>query len=368
MSESPNLVPAHRPVAIGLLLLAFTILLMVGLGGYVRLSGSGLSIPHWPFIDHSHNLLPPSTEEGWVALKKEYNSTLETIENAPVGPAQSVAEFKRLFYVEYSHRALATVVGFAYLFVFCATLFSRDTRKAIFGRILVIGLLILAQAILGGIVVQQHLKAYKVALHLTLAFYLFGLVLWMYLTVKRRVDEAPSKNRMRLLAYHAAGAVLLQVFLGGLMAGSLAGYQLNTWPKMGESWIATPLWDSSLGIANFNSNIVLIQFLHRYWAYFAVAAVVWAAVRMRQFQVSALGRTVMNLAVLVVVIQFAIGVLTLVMKVHLHTALTHQLIGLVLFGLLAVACHEFKYRPVVALSGATATSSDSVKGGAASHA
>ena len=77
-------------------------------GGFVRISGSGLSIPDWPLINGS--LLPPFSEAGWQAVFDDYKHTYPALTDG-----MSLGTFETQFAIEYFHRFLAALVGIVLL-------------------------------------------------------------------------------------------------------------------------------------------------------------------------------------------------------------------------------------------------------------
>ncbi len=325
-----------------LVLLLVMCFVMVTLGGYVRLSGSGLSIPEWPVftiekvldeggnvIEEKKSIFPPTSEEGWQTLYTTLVTELPQYEGIGMAP------FKRMFWIEWSHRGLAKTIGVVYLAFLASVFFFKDMRSRI-GWMAAGGLVLLvSQAVAGGIVVLFHLKAVKVSIHLLLAFFFTCLLLWMLLRLNHEPDqEVVAKKKLPAVYYWAFGVFLIicfQIFSGGLMAASLAGYQMNTWPKMGEHWVPPGMMvDGDSFFKSFTENIVMIQFFHRWFAIFTLLAVFVLVFRFMTVRVSPLARISLRLIAGVAVLQVILGILTLLNGVMPALALLHQSVGLVL--------------------------------------
>lgn len=340
-----------------LLVLVFGI---VALGGYVRLSGSGLAIPEWPRftveirVDPAtgqetkvKSVFPPTTERGWEILQATFVREIPGYEGGI-----ALNEFKRMFWIEWGHRGLAKLIGVVYLVLLGAVLAFPATRKrfgwAAFGGLL----LLVSQAVIGGLVVLTHLRAVKVALHLSVAFIFGSLLLWMLLLIVRPPASAEERKGPNPLLKWALGAyliVLFQIFSGGLMAGSKAGYMMNTWPMMGDQWIAPGMWTAGEGLfKNFTENVVMIQVFHRWFAFAALGAVLLVVFRALTLEVSRVARWGLRAIPAVVVLQIIIGIVTLLTGVHQHIALTHQVFGLVVLLTVLLVVYEAKYQPVIA--------------------
>ena len=68
----------EKKLGIWFIILSQLVVLLVIIGGTVRLSGSGLSIPEWPIINGS--LLPPVTESQWEAVYITYHRMIEGVD------------------------------------------------------------------------------------------------------------------------------------------------------------------------------------------------------------------------------------------------------------------------------------------------
>ena len=121
----------------------------------------------------------------------------------------------------------------------------------------------------------------------------------------------------------------MQIFLGGLVAGSHAGLVYNTWPTM-DGQLVPPL-DSLFAIRpwieNFVDNHALVQFDHRVTAYLVFVVAVLHAVDARLTgPKSAAGRAAG--VVILVLAQMALGIATLLLAVPLWAALAHQVLAM----------------------------------------
>jgi heme A synthase len=118
--------------------------------------------------------------------------------------------------IEYTHRALAIVVGGMILALFVQA-WRRHRPLAPAAALLLV--LVIAQGALGGATVEENLEEVYVAAHLGLAMLLLGLLLFMWRAVREapRVDGGPG---LRTLGIAASAAVLCAVVAGGYMAGT----------------------------------------------------------------------------------------------------------------------------------------------------
>jgi cytochrome c oxidase assembly protein subunit 15 len=132
--------------------------------------------------------------------------------------------------------------------------------------------------------------------------------------------------------------VLVQIALGGLVAGSRAGLTYNTFPLMDERLVppAATLFSGTPLIENFVDNPALVQFNHRLIALVLIVVALWHAfAAWRAAPGSAVARRAGALAALCLA-QAALGVLTLVLVVPLWAGLAHQLLAMAVLALAAV--------------------------------
>src|SRR5205085_1196712 len=109
---------------------------------------------------------------------------------------------------------------------------------------------------------------YRLAFHLTLACAIYAAILWTARGLQRRVaDDAP--RRLRASAAALMVLVLVQIYLGALVAGLDAGLVFNTWPDIDGSLIpsAERLWFETPAWRNLFDNTLMVQFDHRMVAY-----------------------------------------------------------------------------------------------------
>ncbi|MBI5058783.1 COX15/CtaA family protein [candidate division KSB1 bacterium] len=341
-SREPSVVSATSParrLASWLLLLCALVSILILWGGIVRLSGSGLSIPEWPLINGS--LLPPFTGDGWETVFQTY-----AVRYPDVAANLTAAQFQRMFAVEYFHRFLAALVGIVFLALFVRSKRNPALWAVVRQRMVSAAWLLVAQAVLGGIVVKLDLQAAAVALHLGMAFLFFGLLLWTALSLSRTGSGSVREVRSRL-AWFATGGIFLQIVTGGLVAGTGAGLTLNTWPQIGSYWIPPLhlLWADwyTPGIMNLFENQVLIQFIHRWLAFVAAGLVIALVGRSILAPISSRGRIALRALTTILVLQLLLGIGNLLFKVPMWLAFSHLAMGLLLYTTLLALTHELTH-------------------------
>ncbi|MCL4305188.1 COX15/CtaA family protein [bacterium] len=334
--------PARR-LASWLLLLSMLITVLMLWGGFVRISGSGLSIPDWPLINGS--LLPPFSDSGWQKVFDDYKQAYPALTDG-----MSLSTFEMQFAIEYFHRFLAALVGIVYLAIILRARKEPEIWAVTKKPLLVGAALVIFQAVLGGMVVKLDLAAAVLSLHLGTAYIIFALLFWQALKLSRWGDPLrPNARKLQRFGKEAIGATLIQIVSGGLVAGTGAGLMMNTWPKVGDHWVPpmSVLWGEwySPAIANLWQNQILIQFFHRWWAFVVAGLVIHLIVRAMKEPISARGRVALRATATILVLQILLGIGNLLMKVPPYMAMLHLSIAFLLFMVLIIVTHEIAYVP-----------------------
>lgn len=329
----------QQAVATWLFVCTAMIALMVVIGGATRLTGSGLSITEWNLV---MGTVPPLNEGQWGEVFDQYKKSPEY---QLVNAGMTMSEFKSIFWWEYVHRLIGRTVGFVFLFPCLYFVVRRRITKKQGMKLLLLFLLGGAQGVLGwymvksGLVKHPEVSHFRLTAHLTLAFLLFGATLWQGLQFK--TDRFPKAQpgdkgggKLWRISVALMALVMLQVALGAMVAGLKAGYMFNTFPKMGEHWVPP-----GMGY-HFLMNGVAIQFCHRMTAYLVLIAVVLLWWKSRNSVLSARQRNGFDFILLAVLIQFTLGVFTLLFHVPVLLGVLHQFGALVLFGGTVFLCHS----------------------------
>jgi len=308
-----------------LFLVAAMVFAMVVVGGITRLTESGLSITEWrPFS----GAIPPLTQEDWQRAFDLYRQTPEYREiNGPAG--MGLEQFKSIYWWEYVHRLLGRLVGI----VFAIPLLWFWVRREIPGGYgwKLAGLFVLGglQGALGwymvvsGLAERTDVSHLRLSAHLLLALVIMGALIWVALDLRRLARTGTDRPApLTGLSALVLAAVAIQVLLGAWVAGLNAGQVSNSWPLMdgrffpaGVDWSHGILW----AVAN---DPFLVHFLHRWWAWVAVAALVWLARRVRKTDRFASVAVHSAFGTMVL-----LGIATVMSGVSLWIAAAHQLVG-----------------------------------------
>lgn len=326
---------ARRQVAIWLFGVSALVFLMVVVGGLTRLTESGLSITEWkPVV----GMLPPMGQAAWADAFTRYQ---QIPQYELMNKGMTLAQFKGIFWWEWSHRFLGRLIGFAFLLPFLWFLVTRRIERAMTPRLIVMFLLGGAQGALGwwmvksGLTHRVDVSQYRLTAHLGLATAIYAYMMWTALALWRDAPPVLIRSTLRKAALALVGFVYFQMLLGGFVAGLKAGYIYNTWPLMDGAFIPEGLFAHQVWWRNFFENMLTAQFDHRMVAYLVTALVGW-----HWFAVRASGdriaRQSANWLMLAVLGQVALGIWTLLEVVPVPLGAAHQAGALIVFTLAIV--------------------------------
>ena len=327
MARSP------RPAALArwLFAIAALILLMVAVGGVTRLTESGLSITEWKPVTGA---IPPLTQADWQA---EFEAYKQSSQYVLMNQGMTLAAFKHIFFWEYAHRLLGRLIGLAYAlplawFAWRGAI-PRGHGVRLGGAQGGVGWLMVRS----GLTDRVNVEPAMLAAHLGMALILLAAVVWAACDFARLARE-PGAGKSRLTPLAAGPVVLLflQLLLGALTAGLRAGYVANSWPLMNDHFVPEGIqWWGSLWMT-LTSDPFLVHFLHRWWAWAAAAAIIWMAGRLHRAGATTLAFVLLGITVG----QILLGIATVITGIAIVPAVTHQLVGALLFGVAVMAAHR----------------------------
>lgn len=314
-----------------LVLLALFALFVVG--GVTRLTGSGLSITEWRPV---HGVIPPLNDAQWA---EEFEKYKQIPQYGELNRGMALEEFKTIFWWEWTHRFLARGVGFLVAlplaFFWLAGRLEAHLKPKLLGLLALGGL----QGAIGwwmvasGLSERVSVSQYRLAIHLVLACIIFTATMLIARGLAPH-SAGPAGERTRREAGILLLLTLVQIYLGALVAGLDAGMSYNTWPLMdGRLWpdgllTMAPAW------TNFFENPKTVQFIHRLGAYVLFAVAAWHLVGTWRREGGTHGRRA-ALLFLLVTVQAAIGIVTLLSVAAFHPALTHHIMAIVVLGFAA---------------------------------
>ena len=305
------------------------LLVLVLVGGATRLTDSGLSITEWKPI---HGTIPPLSLAQW---EEEFAKYREIPEYQYVNKGMSMAEFKVIYWWEWGHRFLARTVGLLFALPLAWFWLTGRLERALKPRLLALLVLGGSQGAVGwwmvasGLTERTDVSQYRLAVHLTLASVIIAAIVW----VARGLKTADRESAVGTLgAAVFSAAVLVQIYLGALVAGMDAGLAYNTWPLMdgaivpGGLLAADPVW------VNAFENAKTVQFIHRTFAYAVLGLAIWLAWSTWRAAPGSAPAKRAALLLGLTVWQAIAGITTLILHVPVGWALLHQGTAIVLLG------------------------------------
>lgn len=335
-----------RRRAVRLWLLAVAALMVVTLivGGATRLTESGLSIVEWKPVT---GILPPSSQGDWQAEFDKYKAIPQYRE---LNRGMGLDDFKTIYWWEWSHRALARLVGAAFLLPMLFFLWRGFIEPALRLRLWTIFAAGAALGVVGwwmvasGLTARTSVSQYRLAFHLTLACAIYAAIVWTAQRLVPREPPAAPRIRIRTSALTLVALVVVQIYFGALVAGLDAGLSYNTWPLIDGAFIpaAERLWFETPAWRNLFENTLTVQFTHRMLAYVLwIAAALHALDALRRDGAAFAGAVTLALAV---TLQAAIGIFTLLYQAPLALALAHQATAIVVLTVAVIHAERLKPR------------------------
>lgn len=272
---------------------ASTFILLI-VGGLVHGTGSSLACPDWPLC---HGQFLPRMENGVL--------------------------------YEHSHRLVAGAVALL-TWVLGGWILLDKRHRALRPLAIAAPLMVVAQAVLGGLTVLYKLPKPITLSHLVLSMSFFSVLLVIAVRTRPGAHEAEAKEAalprnhwdLRASVGLLCLAILGQIFLGGMVRHSMAGLACTTLPDcFGAYW--PPDSESAYGER--------LHMLHRYGAV-VVALLVFlhSALVLRRAPAGHAARRLAAAAPIVVLVQITLGVLSVTSLLHLHTVTTHLAVGALL--------------------------------------
>jgi len=332
----------NRAVATWLLICCGLVFVMVVLGGFTRLTGSGLSMVDWrPLM----GILPPLSDAEWQRVFEMYQQSPEF---QKVNSAFGVGDFKSIFWLEYLHRLLGRTIGIVFLVPFVFFFAKGYIRPSEWAKYLLMFILGGMQGLLGwymvksGLVDVPHVSQYRLTAHLVAAFIIYAYMFWVAMSLL----FPPAKDASRHPWYGKTLALFVlvstTVVSGGFVAGLKAGKIYNTFPLMGDHWFPPGLMALEPFWRNFFDNMTTVQFDHRYLAITTFALVVVYWLKLRGADLPARARPAVNALLHTAVLQVALGITTLLLAVPVILGAAHQGVAMLLFTVALYLVHALR--------------------------
>ena len=323
---------------------ALMIIGMVIIGGTTRLTDSGLSMIDWHLYK---GIFPPISQSDWLLLFEQYKQYPEyKLINFDIG----LNDFKKIFFWEYFHRIWGRLIGLVFLIpliYFWIKNKLSPVKKKYLLLILFLGCL---QGFMGwymvesGLIDKPDVSQYRLATHLTLAFVIYSIILFLFWNSFRSNYKINYISALRPKIKRNISLCFILTFLtiisGAFVAGTDAGLAYNNFPLMGdgilppEPFLLNPWW------TNFFENISLIQFDHRVLASITSIVIIFTCINDRKKFNNILIRRLYLFIVSTIILQYILGILTLRLYVPIPLGVIHQLGSLIVLSAITILLSE----------------------------
>ena len=344
--------PVRRAVRIWLIVGLVMVFFQVVIGGITRLTDSGLSITEWEVVKGT---LPPLNAEAWDVAFEKYK--VHTAQYERLHADMTLSEFKVIYFWEWFHRLWARSMGLVFAIPFFFFLAKGWLPKWLVRRLGVVVLFAALAGTVGWIMVASGLNddtrtwvsAYKLITHLSIAMVLFGYLYWTYRRAAQPVTTDGAHTDLRRMAWSVFGLLLVQIALGGLMAGMRAGLLHPYFPLFVNGDRLLGALQGSADFADYETGTTvkgIVHIAHRVTAYLLTALIAWFFVRVRRRAGISLSLRRGNWGLLAMIgVQFLLGVLTVINsfgRIPLVYGVLHQAGALITLALVLYMAYQLR--------------------------
>ena len=309
------------------------LIVQIILGGITRLTESGLSITEWNPIT---GILPPLNTSQWMA---EFDKYKHTDQFRYLNSNFSLSDFKSIFFWEWLHRAWARLMGFVFLIGFFYFLIRKQFRRDMIGPFIILFLLGIMQAIIGWIMVKSGLIPQRLfvghiqlATHFIAALFLLCYTLWFALSLSLPSSQLTFNKSLKRFTIIIFFVLFFQLIYGAFMAGLHAATAAPTWPQINGQWVPGTMNDLSPWWKNLIDNKIMVQFIHRGFAYILLITVITWHIKSLNVNGTLLFKKARFLPLLIIILQVSLGITTVLTSPYRNNlvwfGVAHQLVAI----------------------------------------
>lgn len=315
---------------------------MVVIGGITRLTHSGLSISNYKLISGT---IPPMNDVEWQNAFELYQ---QYPEYQKLNTHFTLEDFKDIYFWEWLHRVIGRLIGLVFFLPFLYFLITKQLTKPTIKKSIILLALGGFQGFLGwymvksGLVDNPDVSHYRLAAHLTTAFVTFAYTFWVALDImfpNKKSFYKPFRNFLRF----GLALLLLQIIYGAFVAGLDAGFIHNHWPMMSEGKFMheTVYIEQNPLYKNFIEGKSGVQFVHRILAYIVTIYIFIIWYKSKKMNLTIHQSKGINVLLIMVGIQFILGVFTILLQVPVWLGVAHQIGAFVLLSAMTFTLHRF---------------------------
>lgn len=324
----------HKQIIYWLLTGCLLVYVMLVVGCITRLTHSGLSITDWSVM----GTLPPMSEQSWMEHFTKYQQSPEF---KIINSSMQLAEFKNIFWWEWTHRMIGRTIGFIFFGGFLYFLITKKFTKKLLLRSIILLCVGALQGLIGwwmvksGLVKNPNVSHYRLATHLITALTAFAFTFWFALEIiyenPEEKQEANDGKKLFMVILIGFVALVFQIIYGAFVAGLKAGLIYPTWPKMANDWFPsdTILISDSL-IQNFTANPAGVQFIHRTFAWVVVLVIATIWIRSNKLKLNNAQYKGVTWLIYLTTLQVILGIFTLLYMVPVVLGILHQTVAFLL--------------------------------------
>ena len=298
---------------------------MVVVGGITRLTESGLSITEWKPVSGA---IPPLSHAEWAAAFEKYKQIPEYREiNGPAG--MTLSDFKFIFFWEWVHRLIGRLIGIVFALPLAWFWIKRQIPEGYKPRLLALLALGGLQGAIGwwmvssGLTLRTDVSHYRLATHLLTALFILAGTVWTALDLDQLRKGNAQPAQLSGFGVSVCAILFVQLLFGAWVAGLNAGYVANTWPLMNGRLVPDGIETAHGWLWALVNDPFLTHFVHRWWAWIVVAALVVLA---RRVKASGVRRA--SIAIHTAFgVQILLGIATVISGVNIILAVLHQAVG-----------------------------------------
>ena len=294
---------------------------------------SGLSITEWNPIT---GILPPLNTSQWMA---EFDKYKHTDQFRYLNSNFSLSDFKSIFFWEWLHRAWARLMGFVFLIGFFYFLIRKQFRRDMIGPFIILFLLGIMQAIIGWIMVKSGLIPQRLfvghiqlATHFIAALFLLCYTLWFALSLSLPSSQLTFNKSLKRFTIIIFFVLFFQLIYGAFMAGLHAATAAPTWPQINGQWVPGAMNDLSPWWKNLIDNKIIVQFIHRGFAYILLITVITWHIKSLNVNGTLLFKKTRFLPLLIIILQVSLGITTVLTSPYRNNlvwfGVAHQLVAI----------------------------------------
>lgn len=320
------------------------VFIMVVVGGITRLTNSGLSMTDWHLVTDT---FPPMSEEKWQHAFDEYKKFPE-YQKINIHNDFTLDDYKFIYFWEWFHRFIGRIIGLVFIVPFVYFLIKKKLDKTTIKQCIILLGMGALQGFFGwfmvksGLVDNPDVSHFRLSLHLTFAFVTFAYTLWVALDLIYPERNEINK-KLRKITRVAMVLLLLQIIYGGFVAGLNAGLIHNHWPLMSDGQLVhdSVFIEKPSVLLSLTEGKGGVQLVHRTMAYVVVGIILYLYFAAKKYSITPQQQKGLNALVIIVFIQFILGVLTLLLRVPLWLGLAHQVVAFFLLTAMTYTMHRY---------------------------